>query len=280
MPLIIKEIISGIWDSKNYFLYFSVLFLCILFFAALLADLIIPYEIERMDVAFRLKPPSVEHLLGTDNYGRDILSRVIMGSRVSLIIGISVSVLSSFAGTFLGMTSALIRRADNLIMRFLDGLMAFPTTILAIALVAVFGAGLWQEIIALSLVFSPRTARIMRGVCLELKESEYVQAAIISGGSTIYIALSHILRNGFGPLLVQATFVLARAIIIDAGLSFLGLGVPPPEPTWGNMLGDARGYIAHAWWFIAFPGVALLLTVMSINVLGDNLRDILDPRTQ
>lgn len=271
---VFKEILY----SKNIFLYFSIFVILFFVTMAVFTDYLVPHSPYAMEVKNRLVQPDSNHWLGTDNYGRDVYSRIMLGTRVSLIIGVSVSLLSSIIGAFLGMIAATFRHLDNVVMRFLDGLMSFPASILAIGLIAVFGGGLWQEVIALTVVFSPQTARIMRGVTLRIVNYDFVKAAIVSGASKWHILRQHVLLNGFGPLVVQATFVLARSIIIDAGLSFLGLGVPSPEPTWGNMLGDAKLYMGSAWWFVTFPGLAIILTVMSINIIGDFLRDVLDPK--
>lgn len=266
------------WRGKNVFLYLSALFLACLIIVALFAPYFTPHNPNEIDVFSRLSSPNREHYLGTDNLGRDILSRIILAGRVSMTIAFITSISSSLLGTLLGLVAGMYRRLDNLVMRFLDGLMAFPTVVLALTLVAVFGTGLWQEILAITVVFAPRTARIVRGATLALREAGFVEAALVNGGSTWYIAKTHILPNALGPLFVQTTFVFARSILVDAGISFLGLGVPPPTPTWGNMLGDARNHIYNAWWFITFPGLVLVLAISSINVLGDKLRDVLDPR--
>jgi len=229
-----------------------------------------------MDV--RLRPPDLGHLFGTDNFGRDILARVIVGARVSFTVGVVVAMCSSALGTLAGLTASTYPRLDRVLMRILDGFMAFPAVILAIGLIAALGTGIWQESVALSVVFFPRTARIMRGVGLQLRGKQFVEAAVVVGGTPTHIVLRHILPNTLGPLIIQGSYVLGRAIVTDAGLSFLGLGAPPPTPSWGNMLGDARTFMQDAWWFVAFPGLAIVLTVLSVNLLGDAMRDRLDPK--
>jgi peptide/nickel transport system permease protein len=226
----------------------------------------------------RLRPPDPGHLFGTDNFGRDILARVIVGARVSFSVGVVVAVCSGALGTLAGLTTSTSPRLDRVLMRILDGLMAFPTAILAIGLIAALGAGLWQESVALTVAFFPRTARIMRSVGLQLRGKQFVEAAVVVGGTPTHIVLRHVLPNTLGPLIIQGSFVLGRAIVTDAGLSFLGLGAPPPTPSWGNMLGDARTFMQDAWWFVAFPGLAIVLTVLSVNLIGDAMRDKLDPR--
>jgi peptide/nickel transport system permease protein len=226
----------------------------------------------------RLRPPDPGHLFGTDNFGRDILARVIVGARVSFTVGVAVAMSSTALGALAGLTASTFPRLDRVLMRILDGLMAFPSAILAIGLIAALGAGIWQESLALTVAFFPRTTRIMRGVGLQLRGKQFVEAAVVVGGTPSQILLRHILPNALGPLIIQGSFVLGRAIVTDAGLSFLGLGAPPPTPSWGSMLGDARTFMQDAWWFIAFPGLAIVLTVLSVNLLGDAARDKLDPR--
>ncbi len=267
-------------SSRNVVLYVCFFYLFLICVLAIFANYLTPHDPFLMNIESRLEPPSFQHWMGTDNYGRDVSSRIILGSRVSLIIGIMVSTISSVAGGFFGLLAAMYHKLDNFIMRIFDGIMAFPTAPLALVLIAIFGTGIAQEIFALSLIFMPRTARIIRGVALSIKESAFVEAAVINGGSNLYIMFNHILRVGYGPLFVQATYVMAVSIILDAALSFLGLGVPPPAPTWGNMLGAGRNFIESAWWMITFPGLILVFTMISVNLVGDYLRDTLDPRSR
>ena len=245
--------------------------------AALLAPVLGLPAPDRIDMAGRLAAPSPGHPLGTDNFGRDILSRVIYSGRVSLLIGLGVMAASTAAGTLVGLVAGYYRRVDAVAMRILDGLMSFPAILLALALVAALGVGARNEIIAIALVYFPRTARIVRGSTLQLKQRAFVEAAVALGEGDGRILAVHILRNALTPLIVQSTFVFAEAILADAALSFLGLGVRPPTPTWGNMLDDAHIYIETAPWFVVFPGVAIVLTVLSLNLVGDALRDLADP---
>jgi peptide/nickel transport system permease protein len=245
--------------------------------AALLAPVLGLPAPDRIDMAARLAPPGAGHPLGTDNFGRDILSRVVYSGRVSLLIGLAVMAASTASGTFVGLAAGYYRRVDAIAMRILDGLMSFPAILLALALVAALGVGARNEIIAIALVYFPRTARIVRGSTLQLKERAFVEAAVALGQGDGRILAVHILRNALTPLIVQSTFVFAEAILADAALSFLGLGVRPPAPTWGNMLDDAHIYIETAPWFVVFPGIAIVLTVLSLNLVGDALRDLADP---
>jgi peptide/nickel transport system permease protein len=231
----------------------------------------------RIDMAHRLLAPGAGGLLGTDNFGRDILSRVIASGRVSLVIGLAVMGLSTLVGTVAGLLSGYYPRVDAILMRILDGLMAFPAILLAIALVAALGASECNEIIAIALVFFPRTARIVRASTLQIKARVFVEAAVALGQRDRRILSFHILANALPPLIVQATFVFAQAILADAALSFLGLGVRPLAPTWGNMLNDAHIYVATAPWFVVFPGVAIVVTVLCLNLFGDAVRDLADP---
>jgi peptide/nickel transport system permease protein len=245
--------------------------------AALLAPVLGLPAPDRINMAARLAPPGPGHPLGTDNFGRDILSRVVYSARVSLLIGLGVMAASTTSGTLVGLAAGYYRPVDAVAMRVLDGLMSFPAILLALALVAALGAGARNEIIAIALVYFPRTARIVRASTLQLKQRAFVEAAVALGEGDGRILAVHILRNALTPLIVQSTFVFAEAILADAALSFLGLGVPPPAPTWGNMLDDAHIYIETAPWFVVFPGVAIVLTVLSLNLVGDTLRDLADP---
>jgi peptide/nickel transport system permease protein len=232
---------------------------------------------DRIEMSQRLRPPSALHPFGTDNLGRDVLSRVVHSGRVSLPIGVAVMVLSTAFGTVVGLLTGYYRKVDTAVTRVLEGLMAFPAILLAIALVAALGFGARNEIIAIALVYFPRTARIVRASTLQLKARAFVEAAVALGGGDARILAMHILRNAVPPLIVQSTFVFAEAILADAALSFLGLGVKPPTPTWGNMLDEAHVFVQLAPWFIVFPGLAIVATVLSLNLLGDAVRDLVDP---
>ncbi|HEV2359211.1 MAG TPA: ABC transporter permease [bacterium] len=245
--------------------------------AALLAPVLGLPAPNGIDMSARLAPPGPAHLFGTDNFGRDVLSRVVYSGRVSLLIGLGVMVMSTAAGTVTGLAAGYYRGVDAPVMRILDGLMSFPAILLAIALVAALGVGARNEIIAIALVYFPRTARIVRASTLQLKQRAFVEAAVALGEGDARILGVHILRNALTPLIVQSTFVFAEAILADAALSFLGLGVRPPAPTWGNMLDDAHIYIDTAPWFVVFPGVAIVLTVLSLNLVGDAVRELADP---
>ena len=235
--------------------------------------------INEVDPAQRLLPPSNGHLFGTDNFGRDIFSRVASGAKVSLVIGASVAVLAVILGTASGLLAGYYRVVDQTLSRFLDGLMAFPSFLLAIALVGALGPSVRNEVIALSIAYWPRIMRVVRASTLQLRESQYVEAALAVGTNGPAILVRHILPNALAPIIIAGTFVFAEAILLDASLSFLGLGVAPPAPTWGNMLAESRTYLPIAPWFSLFPGLAIVAAVLALNVFGDALRDQLDPHS-
>ena len=245
---------------------------------ALSAPLITTYDPARLNVTHRLVSPGRVHWFGTDQLGRDIYTRVVYGGRVSLLVGASVAVLAAILGTLIGLTSGYFRPLDNVLMRIMDALLAFPAFLLAIALVAAWGAGVWTVILAVTAVLIPQTARLARASVLSLRESAFVEASRAVGARPFRIIFVHILPNSTAPILVQFTFAFAVAILIEAGLSFLGAGVPPAVPSWGNTMGEGRRAVQVAAWIIFFPGLFLSLTVLAVNLIGDGLRDALDPR--
>jgi peptide/nickel transport system permease protein len=246
--------------------------------AALLAGALSTHNPTRLEPAARLQPPSARHVLGTDEFGRDVWSLVLHGSRISLLVGVTTMVLTSVGGIAVGLVAGFSRRLDMVVMRVMDGLMAFPAILLAIALMAVRGPGVWNVIFALSIVYMPRTAMLIRSTVLSIRELDYVQAARALGREDAGIAVRHILPNCVGPLLVQGSFVFAYAILAEAILGFLGVGVPPYVPSWGNVIASGKNVIREAFWVSLFPGVALTMAGLSLNLLGDGLRDLLDPR--
>ena len=246
--------------------------------AAILAPWIAPLDPNKLAMRARFQPPSANWLFGTDNFGRSLWSRVIWGARLSMMIGASVVVINAVFGTLIGALAGYFRWLDNGVMRVNDALMAFPAVLLAIAVTAVLGPSLGDVIIALGIVYTPRTARIVRSSVIVLREIEYVQAAIAAGAGHWRILRRHILPNAMAPLIVQLSFLFAVAVLTEATLSFLGVGAVPPTPTWGNIMAEGRQYISDAPWIVAIPGAALMLTVLGLNLLGDGLRDVLDPR--
>jgi len=246
--------------------------------AAVFAGVLATHNPTRLEPAARLQPPSARHFLGTDEFGRDVWSLVLYGSRISLLVGVTTMVLTSVGGIIVGLVAGFSRRLDKVVMRVMDGLMAFPAILLAIALMAVRGPGVWNVIFALSVVYMPRTAMLIRSTVLSIRELDYVQAARALGREDAGIAFRHILPNCIGPLLVQGSFIFAYAILAESILGFLGVGVPPYVPSWGNVIASGKNVIREAFWISLFPGVALTLAGLSLNLLGDGLRDLLDPR--
>ena len=256
----------------------SLIVLAAVLITAILAPWIAPYSPSRMDIVRRLAPPSAAHLLGTDDFGRDELSRIIYGARLSITTGALVVLVSTLAGGLLGLISGYVRRLDEVLSRFTDALMAFPDILLAIALMAALGPSLIDVVAALGTVYTPRVARLVRGVTLVLSRLQFIEAAVAIGAGDARIIRRHLLPNLLSPLLVQATFIFASAVLTEAALSFLGAGIPPTTPSWGNMIAGSQQYMDQAEWLILAPGLAILLTVLSLQVLGDALRDALDPR--
>ena len=226
----------------------------------------------------RLRQPSSEHWFGTDMLGRDVYSRVIYGARISLTVGIAVALLSIAIGLAIGMVTGFIRWVDAVMMRVMDGLMSIPSVLLAIALMALTKASVGNVIVAITLAEVPRVVRLVRGLVLSLREQPYVEAAIAAGTNLPLILLRHILPNTVAPLLVQGTYIFASAMIVEAILSFIGAGTPPNIPSWGNIMAEGRSLFQLANYLIFFPGIFLSLAVLSVNLLGDGLRDALDPR--
>ena len=232
-----------------------------------------------MDVVNRLKPPSADHIFGTDEFGRDLFTRVLYGARSSLIVGCSVSLLACFFGTLIGIYASYFKVADAVLMRICEGLTAIPGILLAIALMAALGASNTNVIIALTIVYPPSVARVVRSSALVAKGRLYVEAAKVQGASAGRILWKLILPNVISPLTVQASYIFAQAIISEASLSFLGAGIPAPAASWGNILQSSKSILSKAPWAVIFPGLAVVLCVLSLNLLGDGLRDYLDPRT-
>ncbi|MEW6660999.1 MAG: ABC transporter permease [Bacillota bacterium] len=250
----------------------------LLLLLALAAPLISPFDPGDIQPERRLTPPGGEHLFGTDGFGRDILSRILYGARISLFVGSSTVAITTIAGVILGLVAGYYRRLDNIMMRVLDGLMAFPAIILQIAIMAALGARLSNVILALAIVYAPRMARVVRSAVLVQREQQYVEAARSIGASDLRIAMVHILPNCIAPVIVQSTMIFAYSILAEASLSFLGVGVPPEIPSWGTTLNEGRVLMWRAPWISIFPGMAITLCVLALNMLGDGLRDILDPK--
>ena len=270
------RLVRKLFRHRSFLVGFAIV--AVLVVAAIGAPLLTPLDPTAMRVRLRFRPPQSAFPFGTDGFGRDIYTRVLYGARLSLWIGLGTTLLSGFVGALVGVLAAHYRRLDALLMRFMDALMAFPAILLAIGLAAALGPGLFNLIIALSVAYMPRTARLVRASALVVRELEFVDAARVAGAGSLRIMIRHLLPNCMGPLLVQLTFVFAYAILAEAALSFLGIGPPPPAPSWGNIVAEGRDYAVDAWWIMLFPGVAISLGALGMNLLGDGLRDVLDPR--
>ncbi|PWL18915.1 peptide ABC transporter permease [Falsochrobactrum shanghaiense] len=254
------------------------LILLIVVLAALLAPWVSPYAPNKLSIVNKLQEPSWAHFFGTDEFGRDIFSRAIYAGRISLLVSLGVVVISTIIGVILGVAAGYFRKLDTPISRLLDAMMSFPDILLAIALVAALGPSLITVIIALGITYAPRLARIVRGSTLVIREMPYIEAAVSLGLPTWQILLRHVLLNLASPILVQATFVFASAMLAEASLSFLGVGVSADMPTWGTMLASGREYMNNAPWLMLFPGLAIVFSVLSLQLVGDGLRDLVDPR--
>ena len=251
----------------------------IIVLAAVFIPMITGTDPNAMDVINRLKPPSAAHIFGTDEFGRDLFTRVLYGARSSLVVGCSVALLACFFGTAIGIYASYFKAADAVLMRICEGLTAIPGILLAIALMAALGASNTNVIIALTIVYTPSVARVVRSNALVAKGQLYVEAARVQGASAGRILWKLMLPNVISPLTVQASYIFAQAIISEASLSFLGAGIPAPAASWGNILQSSKSVLSKAPWTVIFPGLAVVLCVLSLNLLGDGLRDYLDPRT-
>ncbi|WP_054312594.1 ABC transporter permease [Mesorhizobium sp. 1M-11] len=252
--------------------------LVVIALAALLAPWIAPYAPVKLSVAHRLEAPSLTHLFGTDDLGRDVFSRMLYAARTSLSVALAVVVFSSIVGIVLGLMAGFFKKLDMPVSRLVDAMMTFPDILLAIALVAALGPTAVNVVMALGIVYAPRLARVVRASTLVIRELPYVEAARALGVPTPVILVRHVLRNIASPILVQGTFIFANAILAEAGLSFLGVGISPDIPTWGTMIAVGRQYMDQAGWIMMFPGAAIVITVLALQLVGDGLRDLLDPR--
>ena len=264
---------------KNKFAVFGLAFIFFIFFVALFSSYVAPYDPYGINVYKVLEPPSIEHPFGTDELGRDVFSRIIYGAKVSLKVGFLAMGIAIFTGTILGAIAGYYGGwIDSIIMRLVDVMLAFPTLFLILAVVAVLEPSIYIIMVVIGLTGWMDVARLVRAEVLSLKEREFVLAARAIGASAGRIIFKHILPNAIYPVIVAATFSVGGAILIESGLSFLGLGIQPPEPSWGGILSVGKDYITVAWWLSLFPGVAIFLTVLSFNLLGEALRDAIDPK--
>ncbi len=272
----LREFGARLRDNRS-FLIGAGLFLAVLVLSVL-ADVIAPYNAFESNFRARLLPPSAEHWFGTDHFGRDVLSRALHGGRLSLGIGLTVVLFTGVFGTVIGAVAGYFRRLDNPVMRLMDALMAFPAILLALTVAATLGASVPNVIVALGIATTPHTARIVRASVLMVREMEYVEAARALGAGHARILFRHVLANSLAPLIVRLTFVFASVILAEAVLSYIGVGPPPPAPTLGGIIANGRDFMVEAPWVTVFPGLIILVVVLGLNLLGDGLRDVLDPR--
>lgn len=272
-----REVVRALLSHK--LAVFGLVVLTLLVVTAVLGRVLAPYGENEVDVLGRLQAPSLDHPFGTDELGRDILSRVLVAARTSLVVGLVSVGIALTAGVTLGLLAGFYGRwVDDVVMRAMDVMFAFPAILLALAILAVLGPGTTNVMIAIGVVYTPIFARITRGSVLSVREEVYVRAARSLGVGDLRLLRLHILPNVLAPIIVQTSLSLAFAILSEAALSFLGLGVQPPDPSWGRMLFEGRGFVEQAWWMGVFPGAAIFVTVLAFNVVGDALRDALDPR--
>ena len=265
--------------SRNRLAVICLIVLLVIIFSSVFADFVAPYGIDEQQISDALMPPSLKHWFGTDNYGRDIFSRVLYGGRISLLVAMLATILSTAVGVILGSLAGYYGgKVDNLIMRIMDIFIAIPSLLMAIVLATSLGAGLRNTVFAIAISAIPSFTRVVRAPILAVKQNEYIEASRAIGARPLRLIIRHILPNVLAIIIVQATLGVANSIISVASLSFLGLGVQPPTPEWGTMLSTGRSYITKCAWLVTYPGLAIVLSVICLNVLGDALRDALDPR--
>lgn len=274
---------AELWKNlkRNKMALLGLVIIVIIVLLAIFADQIANYDqvVIKQNLRMRLKPPSAQHWLGTDEFGRDIFARLVHGARVSLKVGILAVGIAIAIGGFLGAVAGYYGgKLDNIIMRIMDIFLAVPSILLAIAIVSALGPNLLNLMIAVSISSVPRYARIVRASVLSIRDQEFIEAARAIGANDARIICRHIIPNSLAPVIVQGTLGVAGAILSTAGLSFIGLGIQPPAPEWGSMLSGGRQYLRYAWWVTTFPGISIMITILSLNLLGDGLRDALDPR--
>jgi peptide/nickel transport system permease protein len=258
--------------------FIAAVILAIIVLSALFAPWVVPHDPVRLTPSVRLKPPSETYWLGTDAFGRDLFSRIIYGGRISLVVGAAAAVFAVVLGLTLGLLAGYIRWIDALLMRMVDGLMAIPSILLAIAIVSLWGASLWTVLVAITIPEVPRVVRLVRSLVLSAREEPYVEAAIAAGSSTFLIMRRHLVPNTVAPLIIQGTYICASAILTEAILSFLGAGINPETPSWGNIMAEGRIYFQINPGIVLWPGLVVSVAILSINLLGDAVRDALDPR--
>lgn len=265
--------------TKNKLAVFGLILTVIIVLIGIFANVICPEGPYVMDITKRYMEPCKEHIFGTDKMGRDVFARIVYGIRISLIVGAVTMIVTLIIGMILGMIAGYFKRVDNFIMRICEALMSIPPILMAIALMSAFEPNIQSVVISLCIVYTPQIARVARGATIAAKENTYIEAARAQGASSFRILLHHIAPNILSPVIVQGTYIFAIAIILEASLSFLGAGIPAPSPSLGNILYEAKEGIFTAKWLTIFPGIAMVITVLGINILGDGLRDIFDPKS-
>lgn len=275
----LKNNLISFLHRLNFNIILGGILISLIILITIFAPYIATHDPNRTNVINRLESPSSENYFGTDGHGRDLFSRIVWGARVSVSIGLGVFFLTGIGGLILGCIAGYFTKLDEILMRVMDAMMSFPAIMLALSLVVILDPSAYTVVIALSIVYIPRTARIVRGSVLSLKENAYISAAKSFGGSDLWIIVRHVIPNLLSVLIVQQTFLIAMVFIAEASLSYIGAGPPPPNPTWGNIIFDGRQYIHQAPWLIIIPGLFIMTTVLGLNLLGDGLRDILDPHT-
>jgi len=264
---------------KNKLAMLGMIIICVIALVVIFADLISPYDYAKQDIPNRLQFPSWEHWLGTDNFGRDILSRLIYGGRISLLVSLLASAVCLVVGGLLGAAAGFFGgKIDNIIMRIFDIMLAIPGTLLAVCISALLGGGVWQTAIAIAISGVAPTGRLLRATALTIQGQEYIEAAKIAGSTNFRLIRSHVIPNCLAPIIVNTTMGLGTNILMISALSFIGLGVQPPTPEWGQILNDGRPFIREFWPLVTFPGLAIMLTMFAFNIFGDGLRDALDPK--
>jgi peptide/nickel transport system permease protein len=277
MSLIVRDFFGRL--SKNSLAMTGLVIVVVLFALALFSDFLAPYPPDRIDTSRILEGPSKAHWLGTDSLGRDVLSRMMHGAGVSLSVGFVAVTISTVIGVILGALAGYYSGwTDSVVMRFVDIMLCFPSFFLILAVIAFIGPSIWNIMIVIGVTSWMGVTRLVRAEFLTLRERDFVKAAISQGASDLRVIFIHVLPNAMAPVLVSATLGVAQAVLVESGLSFLGIGVQPPDPSWGNMLTAGKDNIEIAWWLSVFPGLAILITVMGYNLLGEGIRDSLDPR--
>lgn len=262
---------------KNKFILIGLVITLTMSIVAIFAPKIAPFDPLEIDVVNKIQAPSSEHIMGTDGFGRDLFSRLVYGTRISMEVGAAVALFTFLFGIVLGMYAGFYKKADAVIMRICDGLKAIPSILLALALVAIMGTGINNIILSLTIVYIPDIARVARSVTMQVRQQTYVEALRASGATNTRIIWRNIFPNVISPVLVQVSFIFATSVITEASLSFLGVGVPVPEPSWGNIINEGKLLIYSAWWTVVYPGIFIALSVLGLNLLGDGLRDFFDP---